>query len=157
MEFQLIPSAGGPVARPVYLREDAYLVYAPKAAAVEVAGADRRLVIADTLTLVFAAGTGTFLSLDAYTRPIWWQPEASLALPQPAGRGQLRARGFPPGDDRFSLGIVPRYEVNWDTRLLRIVLGPEQAPTYYEVGANLLAGLRQGKLVDLFLSDLLFE
>lgn len=110
-------------------------------------------VIADTLTLVFSARDGRFLSLDAYTNDALWA-RANKTKPSNGDAGALVLAQTV--DDRISLDIVPAYTFNERESTLYIGLG-SQASRYFDVGQGLFVGLADSNLVEVVLTNLRVE
>ncbi len=162
-----VPGDLGSMGRAIYSRGDLWLRYeiqnrerrAPGTLAEEI---DARLridlqplfVIADTLTLVFGSRERHLESLDARTDEAGWVSARVSELPVSNGQGALVVSGLPAESDHAAVDLIPQYEVGPTHDWLRIGLARGEHVSYYEVAQDMLVGVENGDLVDIFLSRL---
>lgn len=105
-------------------------------------------VTAGFLTLRFEGAPLVLTSIDGYTNRDKWH-HVALDIPSPDARGALLLSDRPE-DDRMSLPEQPIYEIDEAQRALRIRLTNEGTPRYFaEIGTGLIAGLHEGRLLQL--------
>lgn len=154
--------------RPIYRRNDLGLIYdvAETASPIEddnlsamidqqfgIREPGNLFVQADTLTLVFRAQGGVFVSLDAYTNCDRWQRSTEALPPVGAGSGALTLTERVESD-RISFAILPQYRFNSEASTLSIVLGG-RATHYFEVGDDIFVGVASGILTEVVLTNLI--
>lgn len=110
------------------------------------------LIIADTLTLVFASPGRALVSLDAYTNNALWEENSLPSLPIPISQGSLCVENCNESD-RYTLSISPKYEVSPNSDWVRVSLSDPKFSKYYDIGSNLRVGLSEGQITELFLRD----
>jgi hypothetical protein len=157
----------GPIAGAASYRSAEYsLVYKATASTAEanairpVSGAwhqsGRRIfVISGFVTLMFDGAPFAFTGLDAYANDARWG-NRDIALPKSAGRGALVLADDRLDGDRMSIDLEPVFEIDRARKTLRIRFA-QQSDTYFEIGTGLLAGIREGRLTSMILSDVRFE
>jgi hypothetical protein len=116
-------------------------------------GSGNLFVTADTLTMMFSATDGQFVSLDAYTNYERWT-RASKTTPSNIDAGALVLAQS--DNDRISLDVVPAYSFNEHESTLFVGLGAK-ASRYFNVGQDIVVGLATGTLVEIVLTNLQFE
>lgn len=117
------------------------------------------LLIADTLTLTFSDDDKHLSLLDAYTNRSYWATSQVRTLPKVIDHGLLLADIELFEGDRYSLNFTPRYEIastqDWEIastqNWVRIVLIDVEETTYYEVAEDLVIGLKEQMITDIFL------
>lgn len=114
------------------------------------------LLIADTLTLAFSGRDRHLFSLDAYTNRQLWQVSSLNNVPETSGRCLLLAEQTSSEEDRYSLNVIPKYEIALSQQWIRIILDRENADSYYEVASNLVVGLKMETITDIYLLDVAF-
>lgn len=117
---------------------------------IEPSDAGRVLLVADTLTLVFGDVDCKLISLDAYTNRRLWLPSQAV-LPEVKGHGSLHFLGHPEDGFRQSLGAIPEYEINMSDSWVRIVLRRSGVLLHYLVADNLVVGLGENLIDDIYL------
>jgi hypothetical protein len=115
---------------------------------------DNFLVIVDTLTLVFDKKKGDLKTLDAFTNKNRWIKNLAKKIPQTIDNGILTLCNFANNDDRDSINIFPKYEYPGTDDWVRIVFFEDKNIQYYKVSSNLIVGLTNGKLSEIFLLNL---
>jgi hypothetical protein len=114
------------------------------------------LLIADTLTLTFSDDDKHLSLLDAYTNKNCWVTSQVSSIPKVMDHGRLLADTRLCEGDRYSLNLTPRYEIASNQDWVRIVLNDEEETTYYEVAEDLVIGLREQMITDIFLLGVTF-
>lgn len=109
------------------------------------------LLIADTLTLTFSGVDHHLAALDAYTNRQLWKVSQLKEVPSLKGRGLLLLDPIHIKGDRVSLQATPRYEIAENQEWIRVVLDEVKSPFHYEVANNLVVGLKDESLIDIFL------
>ncbi len=114
------------------------------------------LLIADTLTLTFSGDDKHLSLLDAYTNRDHWVTSQVNNIPKIKGQGRLVAEATLFEEGRYSLNLTPRYEIASNQEWVRIVLTDEEKATYYEVAEDLVVGLEERMIADIFLLGVTF-
>lgn len=114
------------------------------------------LLIADTLTLTFSDDDKHLSLLDAYTNRSFWATSQVSSVPKVKDQGRLLAETALFERDRYSLNLTPRYEIASNQEWVRIMLNDEKKATYYEVAEDLVIGLREQMITDIFLLGVTF-
>jgi hypothetical protein len=114
------------------------------------------LLIADTLTLTFSGSDYHLASLDAYTNKQLWDVSPFEKVPEIRGQGSLLAEPTSFGGDRCSLGFRPKYEIASNQQWVRVVLSGGNPEHYYEIASNLIVGLRNKIITDMYLLNIVF-
>jgi hypothetical protein len=109
------------------------------------------LVLADTLTLTFTGPDYHFAGLDAYTNKQLWKISQEKVVPGINGRGLLLIEPFRTEGDRVSLDATPRYEIEENQQWIRVVFAEVEISYHYKVANNLVVGLEDGALTDIYL------
>ena len=115
----------------------------------------RIFVISGFVTLTFDGAPLAFSELDAYANDARWA-ERDIALPVSAGRGALVLADHRLDDDRMSIDSEPVFEIDRARKTIRMGFA-QLSDTYFEIGTGLLAGIREGRLTSMILSDVRFE
>jgi hypothetical protein len=115
----------------------------------------RIFVTSGFVTLTFDGEPFAFTELDAYANDAGWA-ERDIALPMSAGRGALVLADERPDDERMSIESEPVFEMDRARKTIRIEFA-QQSGTYFEIGAGVLAGILEGRLTSIILSDVRFE
>jgi len=111
----------------------------------------RIFVTSGFVTLTFDGEPLAFTELDAYANDARWI-EREIAVPVAAGRGALILVTDRSDDDRFSLRGEPLFEIDRLQKTIRIVFA-EHTASYFEIGTALYAGITEGTLASLVLSE----
>jgi len=114
------------------------------------------LLIADTLTLTFSGDDKHLSLLDAYTNRDFWVTSQVRSIPKVEDQGRLLVETALLEGDRYSLNLIPRYEIASNQEWVRIVLNGEKKAAYYEVAEGLVIGLREQIITDIFLRGVTF-
>lgn len=122
---------------------------------IEPSDAARVLLVADTLTLVFGDVDRRLISLDAFTNRRLWLPSQAM-LPEVKGHGSLHLLGQLEDEFRQSLGVIPEYEINVKDSWIRIVLCRRDVLLHYLVADNLVVGLGENLIGDIYLLNLVY-
>jgi hypothetical protein len=114
------------------------------------------LLIADTLTLTFSGDDKHLSLLDAYTNRSFWVTSQVSGIPEVEDQGRLLVETTLFEGDRYSLNLTPRYEIASNQEWIRIVLNDGKEVVYYEVAEDLVVGLREQMITDIFLRGVTF-
>lgn len=115
----------------------------------------RIFVTSGFVTLTFAGAPFAFTEFDSYANDARWG-ERDIALPISAGRGALVLADDRLDGDRMSIDSEPVFEIDRARKTIRIQFA-QQSDTYFEIGTGLLAGIHEGRLTSMILSDVRFE
>ena len=116
----------------------------------------RIVVMVGFLTLIFEGVPSILTSLDAYTNSTHWMG-CDIVLPELTGSGALALTDERVEDDRLSITGEAKYDVDRERKILRIGLGRPEGAFYFEVGSNLVAGLRDAYLQELIFTNVTFD
>lgn len=114
------------------------------------------LLIADTLTLTFDGSDHHLAGLDAYTNKQLWRISPKKNLPSIEGRGLLLMEPFRFDADRVSLDVTPHYEIAENQNWIRVILDEVETAFHYQVATNLLVGVKDEALTDIYLLNVMF-
>ena len=109
------------------------------------------LLIADTLTLTFSGSEHHLSGLDAYSNKSTWRVSKVPVLPNIEGRGLLVVDPALFEHDRFAIDLTPSYEQSRHQEWVRIVFREDETASHFEVAKNLMTGLKDGMLTDIYL------
>ena len=114
------------------------------------------LLIADTLTLTFSGSDHHLSGFDAYTNKQLWNVSSLPKVPEIRRQGLLIAEPASFEDDRYSLCSIPKYEIASNQQWVRVAFSEEISDFHYEVASNLVVGLKNGMVTDIYLLDVAF-
>lgn len=114
------------------------------------------LLIADTLTLTFSGSDHYLSGFDAYTNKQRWRVSSIHEIPEISGQGSLVIEPSSFESDRYSLSLIPRYEIAESHQWVRVVFSELDSNAYYEVAGNLLVGMKSEMITDIYLLDVAF-
>ncbi len=135
----------------LYYRKDYALEYALSSQAMKRAF----LLIYDTLTVVFEARSGLFVSFDAFTNIDEWKLQDKIVLPPISKCGALKILEAC-GDNRHSFEIVPNY-VYSPEGILKIELDKDERDSEYSyIAKNLIVGIKDHRITSFILTELAF-
>lgn len=77
-------------------------------------------------------------------------------LPEVKGHGSLHLLGQLEDEFRQSLGVIPEYEINVKDSWIRIVLCRRDVLLHYLVADNLVVGLGENLIGDIYLLNLVY-
>lgn len=109
------------------------------------------LLIADTLTLTFSGSDHQLSGLDAYSNKNTWKVSKTRELPSIEGRGFLVVDPASFKHGRLALDLTPLYEQSRHQEWVRIVFREDETASHFEVAKNLMAGLKDGMVTDIYL------
>lgn len=170
--LKFLPGELIPQGRCIYLTADMVLEYEPSATQPERVGAliladvinqklridkpGELLLIADTLTLKFNSSDYSLYGFDAYTNKQLWTVSSLYRVPEISGQGLLFADPTSFEGDRYSLCLVPKYEIASDQQWIRIVFSEASSDFHYKVASNIVVGLKNGVIMDMYLLGVVF-
>lgn len=108
------------------------------------------LLIAGTLTLTFSGSDHHLSGLDAYTNKKLWKVSKIREVPVVEGRGLLVADPTSFEADRLDLSLTPRFEQAGSQEWVRIVFREDETASHFKVANNLIAGLKEGAITDIY-------
>lgn len=114
------------------------------------------LLIIDTLTLTFSGEDHHLSGLDAYTNKQLWEISPFSEVPEIKGQGLLVVDTSSFKDGRYAFGFRPKYEIAANQDWVRVVLGGGHSELYYEVASNLVLGLKNEMITDMYLLNIKF-
>jgi hypothetical protein len=162
-----VPGDPGADGQPIFIEDHDRFVYWPKEDPASTVPAPsgtglrwRVWISADDMNVVlwFDAARARLVACDAYIRSVWWTINPHAALPQPEADGALYLTA--PDDDALhddvslDLGVPVTYELPPDRAWIRFRFDDEVAAAHYCVGRHLLAGIRDGRITDLYFQHL---
>jgi hypothetical protein len=114
------------------------------------------LLIADTLTLTFSAPAYHLSGFDAYTNSQLWLTSGESEVPQVSEQGLLLIDAASVEGDRYSLNIEPKYEIAPTRQWVRVIFSESYMNSYYEIASNMIVGLREAIITDIYLLNVEF-
>lgn len=119
------------------------------------------LVIQDMLTIVFDLNSDNFVSFDDYTNKGIWEIQENLMTPNVYSKGLLKIKNDFEGtieeDNRCYFKEDTKYFYSQRNKVLKIALTENEGDAiFYEVASNLVVGLRDGRIVSIYLDKINF-
>ncbi|CUI18107.1 hypothetical protein PNK_p0053 (plasmid) [Candidatus Protochlamydia naegleriophila] len=112
-------------------------------------------VMQGTLAIVFDVNSKKFNYLDSFTNKEKWNLQDDLKFKKDA-RGQLQIVKEFDDDDRYTFPEEPQYFYS-KNGILKIALTENEGDAiFYEVASNLVVGLRDGRIVSIYLDKINF-
>jgi hypothetical protein len=113
-----------------------------------------RLLIYDTLVIVFDSFTKTFISLDAFTNKMHWTERKNIVIPLICGEGLLQFdKGFE-DTDRYSCNIFPSFEYSLNGHL-KITLMDDVESKFYKIKDNVIVGMYKKQITSFIIKEIL--
>jgi hypothetical protein len=116
---------------------------------------ESRLLIYDTLTIIFDSLTKTFISLDAFTNKMQWIERKNIMMPLICGEGLLKFdKGFE-DTDRYGFNIFPSFEYSLNGHL-KITLMDDVESKFYKIKDNIIVGINKKQITSFIINEILF-